>query len=327
MKKTVLQLLATSLLVLAILGFKDYDSYKGFSLKAFESSLAEIPTATFRMGVCEEDLPYIPADRCRQVKVDSFYISKYEVSNGQYVEFLEAVRKQDTALYTKMLPDTLVWREKFVCNEPYVEYYLRHQAYSTCPVVGVSYEQAETFCSWLTKRYQQEPKRKFEKAVFRLPTEEQWVSAARGGPASNFFPWKGMELQNKKGELRANFSYVEQYSVGRDTVFEQDIYGHGFVKKGVYIALPSHWSAQEKMKSSNPYRDILLPVSSLEPGSFGLYNMAGNVEEFVRPKGKTHGGSWRDPGYYLLNIASEKYDTLSSASVERGFRFVMEKTE
>jgi len=47
------------------------------------------------------------------VKVDSFYMCDHEVSNGEYREFLSEIRK-DTALYRKMLPDTLVWRDKIV---------------------------------------------------------------------------------------------------------------------------------------------------------------------------------------------------------------------
>ena len=70
--------------------------------------------------------------------------------------------------------------------------------------------------------------------------------------------------------------------------------------------------------------DVTMPVMSFQPNGYGLYNMAGNVEEFMREKGKTHGGSWRDTGFYLLNDVFENYDTLNSTSAQRGFRFVME---
>ena len=37
-------------------------------------------------------------------------------------------------------------------NEPYVEYYFRHPAYNTYPVVGVNWLQANDFCAWRTDR-------------------------------------------------------------------------------------------------------------------------------------------------------------------------------
>ena len=55
-------------------------------------------------------------------------------------------------VYTKALPDTLVWRDKLGYNEPFVTQYLRHPAYKNYPVVGVSWQQATDFCVWRTDR-------------------------------------------------------------------------------------------------------------------------------------------------------------------------------
>src|SRR5690606_4467971 len=54
----------------------------------------------------------------------AFYISPFEVSNFQYLEFVNDIKKNESdSLYKSVLPDTLVWRTKLSYNEPYVEYY------------------------------------------------------------------------------------------------------------------------------------------------------------------------------------------------------------
>ncbi len=316
--KNYILILIVSLILLAFTG-KD-KTYKGFNLKSFENSLVLIPKGYFNMGVGDEDVPFVHREFCKTVNVDSFYISKYEVSNGQYLEFLSEIIQTDTNYYKKMLPDTLVWREKFAYNEPFVEYYLRHPHYRNYPVVGVSYEQAEFFCDWLTKKYLNEQRRKYKKVCFKLPTDEQWVFAAKGKIDLSPFPWNGIEMQEKNGKWLANFLVVPQGSIGRDSMYIKNVYGK-FEKKEFKITNGGFVSGN---LYTNDNADVTVPVNSFEPNGYGLYNMAGNVEEFMREKGKTHGGSWHDTGYYLQNSTFETYDTLHSASVERGFRFVME---
>ena len=58
----------------------------------------------------------------------------------------------DHELYYNALPDTLVWRRPLSYNEPYVENYLRHPAFQDYPVVGVTWDQAQDYCSWRTDR-------------------------------------------------------------------------------------------------------------------------------------------------------------------------------
>lgn len=321
MKKINKVILTLSVFSIGLTAFNvNPDRAKGFSYKMIENIVALIPKGSFIIGECDQDDPYYHQEKCRTVNLDTFYISKYEVSNGQYLDFLFEISKTDSNLYKKMLPDTLVWRQKYVINDPFVNYYLRHPHFRNYPVVGVSYEQAEAYCLWLTKKYVAEPKRKYKNVVFKLPTSEEWVFAAKGKIALAPFPW-GVELQNKKSEWRANFRAIDQGAVGRDTLYVKSVYG-GFEKKEITLTY-SGTTTSSYIKNINQL-DITVPVNFYEPNGYGLYNMAGNAEEFVREKGKTHGGSWNDTGFYLQNQTYETYDSLHSTSAERGFRFVME---
>ncbi len=250
----------------------------------------------------KDSLSRIPP--ARVVSLDSFYINKYEVTNLQYREFLSDLRVMDPQLYPKMLPDTIIDRDYHYFGEPFVGNYFRHPAYDNHPALGISYNQATTYCYWLTKKYQKEQKRKFKNVQFKLPTVAQWTYAATSGNYQVRFPWDGWTLQNERGEWLANFKAIPQYHIGKKST------PNGNVRSTVI--------------SDGSYRLETSPVDAFEPNDLGIHNLAGNVEELVREAGISKGGSWKDTGYYLQTWVEEKYDTTKSASDERGFRVVME---
>ena len=219
----------------------------------------------------------------------------------------------------RALPDTLVWREKLEYNEPYVEYYLRHPAYRDYPVVGVNWLQANDFCAWRTDRVNelilitegllvhnptgQVDEEHFttdsyfagqydgEKAFdglrdynpagsgyrnvrmedglllprYRLPTEAEWEYAALGLIGNSYqelitdrktYPWNGHYVRNDDNGGRFYGTFNANFVRGRGDLM------------GVAGAL-------------NDNGDITTPVYQYAPNDYGLYNMAGNVSEWV----------------------------------------------
>jgi formylglycine-generating enzyme required for sulfatase activity len=302
--------------------FSQKTLYSPTNLKTLEKSLILVSARTFMTGNCEEtsSKEYVQGNPCLIVRVDSFYISKYEVSNFQYLEFLRESQK-DTVLYKTLLPDTLAWRVKGAYNEPYVEYYLRHPAYMNYPVVGISHRQALAYCAWLTNNYKAEPDRRFKNAVFILPSKDQWHAAALGEPDMDFllFPWPGYQLQDKKGNWLANFKLCDQAFIGRDSLYVKSNDGN-YEKQSFYVASGGINTATLSKYAPS---DVTAPVNSYSQNKAGLCNMAGNVEELLMEYGITKGGSWNDPGYYLQNQSVEFYDAEHETSAERGFRFIM----
>jgi formylglycine-generating enzyme required for sulfatase activity len=97
-----------------------------------------------------------------RVHVDAFYIDKYEVTNAQYREFVEATGHREPKGYN--------WRTGEYRFEPWKdsEFNAPNQ-----PVVCVSWHDAMAYARWAGKR---------------LPTEAEWEKAARGGLRGKKYP-------------------------------------------------------------------------------------------------------------------------------------------
>ena len=193
-------------------------------IKADKSRMVLIPAATFEMGTDAAEIPKLqetfkirraeifsnetPRHR---VKIDSFYLDKYEVTNADFKKFLD----KNPAWRKDKIPAQFH-------NGKYLQLWdgnkLILKAQANHPVVFVSWYAAVAFCQSQGKR---------------LPTEAEWEFAARGGLLNKTFPW-GDEPADK---TRANF---DQSAIGE-----------------------------------------AIAVGSYPANGYGLFDMAGNVWEFL----------------------------------------------
>jgi formylglycine-generating enzyme len=119
--------------------------------------LVFVTGGTFTMGATEEDVMMTHDNTPSRKSIRSFYVDQFEISNVNYRQYLYWLGNvfNDPAyenIIKKALPDTLCWRTELGYNEPLVEYYLRHPAFSNYPVVGVTWEQANDYAIWRSDR-------------------------------------------------------------------------------------------------------------------------------------------------------------------------------
>ena len=234
--------------------------------------------------------------------VDAFFISVYEVSVSEYNLFLNEIKDKNPKLYNECYPDTSLWVTifEYSYNEPYTKHYHTHPMYANYPANNISYEAAVEYCKWLTAKHNEEnAKTTVAKGEFRLPSEAEWIRAARGDNHDWIFPWKEPKLKDKNGKYLANFFPVEDESVTRDH------------------------STGKLIAKANPVDDkffITSPVKSYYPNQFSLYNMCGNVAEMVAGGKMAKGGSFFDPGSDVRIDSPGNHHKIPSPMV--GFRFV-----
>lgn len=283
--------------------------------------LVLIEGGQFTMGRTQQDVMYDWNNHPRTVTVSSFYMDQTEVCNFDYLEYLHWLDRvfgeRYPMIYQKALPDTNIWRAELSSREKFVKYYLRHPAYRDYPVVGVNWLQASNYAAWRTDRvnekilvsmgllemnteqanmdhfdteaylagqYQlgvvrdylqnldpnsQEGRiARMEDGIllpeYRLPTEAEWEFAALGLIGNTIYervverriyPWNGHVTRTDAKESYGAF--VANFRRGR----------------GDYMGVAG---------DLNDAAGITAPVYAYWPNDYGLYNMGGNVSEWVK---------------------------------------------
>ena len=162
----------------------------------------ELNVQLFQDPIIGEGLVYIPAGRfisgndsdavmggtATEVVLDGYFISKFPVTNSQYLEFLNTIQLQDTGRAAQHVPrvrrggmaaDAPCWsvNEDGLYELPQDIVEIRWQA--EMPVCGVSWEDAVAYCEWMAT---------ITGRGWRLPTISEWEKASRGVDG-RLFPW------------------------------------------------------------------------------------------------------------------------------------------
>jgi formylglycine-generating enzyme required for sulfatase activity len=132
-----------------------------------------------------------------EVKVQSFFMDKTEVTNAEYAEFVRETNYTPPTHWAGPKPP---------------------QGIERWPVVNVSFEDANAFAQWRSKR---------DGLPYRLPTEEEWEYAARNGERDDLYPW-GKDWRDNVAVLNneTTVSPVGSHAEGRNRWQVDDLIGN-----------------------------------------------------------------------------------------------------
>ncbi len=209
-----------------------------------------IPAGLFEMGSSDRQGS---ADEYPQhtVSLNAFYLDKYEVTNRQFRKFIKLTRYKTTAEIQRK-----AWA--YVEGAQWTEIpgaWWRKPEGQDSVFSSKRGSHPVVMLSWNDARLYCESMGK------RLPTEAEWEYAARAGSATNSW-WGGKDTASR--------------NVGN--VADQ-------THKGAFPDRP--WPV---LKNYNDDYVRTSPVGTFEPNAWGLYDMIGNVSEWV--------SDWYAGGYY-----------------------------
>jgi formylglycine-generating enzyme required for sulfatase activity len=227
-----------------------------------------IPTGSFQMGAADSDGDRVEAQLPQHaVTIDKGYaMARSAVTVGQFREFVRA---------SGYVPDSVKLGGASVYDErsgamrddssaSWQDDYAGRKADDNLPVVNISWNDAKAYVDWLSQRTGK---------IYRLPSESEFEYALRGGTTSRYWWGEGSPTH-----------LVENLTGSGDRSRSGRRWSHSF--RGYH---DGYWGPA--------------PVMTFAPNPFGLYDINGNVSEWVADcwhdsylRAPNDGSAWLNPG-------------------------------
>ena len=160
-------------------------------------------TFTYLLFRSEEE-DYMNLKRQISVTLEPYYISKYELTNLEYYQFVRDGGYTDSVYWT---PDGWEWNKEsnvmaplfwnLSDTPPYINDI--HSNLNNTPVHGISFYEAESYCKWLSLKTGKN---------YKIPTSAQWQRAAKGPDPGGLYPWGNEFVEENFHIIHENADFV-----------------------------------------------------------------------------------------------------------------------
>lgn len=197
-----------------------------------ENGMILIEGGVFKMG--SDD--YENEQPVHEVRLDSFYMSRFQIMVKEFKRFVEETNFQTdadkkggvyfswTGLEWTLIPG-FNWKDSILSHDIVFEY--------NNPVLHVSWYDAVAYCNWLSTQNGLEKVYTINEAKitarwnaggYRLPSEAEWEYAARGGNKSMGFTYAGSNTLDEVGWHSKNSGRLGPKTVGQKQANELGLY-------------------------------------------------------------------------------------------------------
>jgi formylglycine-generating enzyme required for sulfatase activity len=207
-----------------------------------------IPAGTAIVGANADD-PFRNPDELPERRIaipEPFAVSRYEITRDQYEAFVHATNRPvgGNCLTDRVKRGDWQLDANTTFRDPGFVQAGNH------PVACVSWEEAQAYVAWLNEQ---------AGGGYRLLTEVEWEYVARGGATQNLvYPWGNDQARGCPFANVFDRTMLTRYA-GMDT---------------------SGYKAFDPMDCEDGVFNTS-PVGSLQPNGFGVYDIIGNVAEWV----------------------------------------------
>jgi hypothetical protein len=256
---------------------------------------------------------------------DNFYCGQTEISNINYREYVYWMGKiygKNSLNYLSSLPDTHIWNGFPHCFLILSEQYFVYPKYDDYPVVGISQLQAKEYCKWLSDRYFESMLIK-EGIINMNPNQSEdsffSIESYFSGTYNIIIPSKDIRhypyfrlpnLQERTEILAFSKQSSKMKSKQRNPLhFNKQIWTSDDIQSDIN---PCN-------KEGVPTRMVSKKVKKRSKNS--IFNLRGNVGEWLSEKNVSAGGGWVDKREIILK---EDTTTVMYPNAWTGFRVVFE---
>ncbi|WP_233842317.1 SUMF1/EgtB/PvdO family nonheme iron enzyme [Dyella sp. 2HG41-7] len=227
-----------------------------------------VPTGTYMMGAPDNEAGRADTQTPQhEVTISKGYaLSQSDITVAQFREFVRAsgYKPDSTTQGGASVYDERTGVMRDVSDANWQDDYAGHAATDNLPVVNISWNDANAYVQWLSQRTGKK---------FRLPSESEFEYALRAGSTTRY--WWGNSTP--KGKVENLTGSLDRSPSGRRWSHAFQNYGDGF------------WGPA--------------PIMSFSPNAFGLYDMDGNVSEWMADcwhdnyvRAPVDGSAWINPG-------------------------------